>query len=746
MTFPISFSPMEQCQVQALLDEAEHAVQAYSGSYSAWWLLTPIHAPVWRISKGNETRTTDGQLINHYEFSWSIKFADGTDCTDEINKDFLHNIQKIAFLARELPGGPNTLTTHKLLIWSLKIFARWAYLQSDILDPRRSIFTKVKKEHLKDLFIGLGKGGTAFLLYYPQRLLQIIYPLALGRVPSVNELSNPHELNAIDCENIMKWLESQGAMKKGGRGTDKGEYYISRSFIARLIDVDANTVRGGPRWQSFLRQFTSVQVSDRNLARRCTSGRKTEYPSQRNFSDIEANDSGTSEKTLGKYFDDLKTIIALHRHLPDVCPDPSEYKPKQIRRLITSVSDMQKHTPWVPIKTALSYTTEALRWVHVYGEDLVTIFLQKYKELHNENLLVSAPEPDNINPSDSDYAVTHKIVSDAREILAKNTKIPTTLTSLRLNGWQSYQHLDGDSAFKKLREAPSLLDAIMILVGAIVVVIGITKPIRESELRAIKRDCLLFFDGDGYWLSHDVRKRNVGDVRPIDARPIPTIVAKAIQLLRRLTDGLKEIIGVKDEWLLESLFTIPSFGRYEASIESVMSAAQLNYTLDAFCDYVALPIDDAGRRWYLRIHEMRKSFLIVFFWTFRFATLDAARWMAGHANSEHLYAYIQANFPGEELPSLEAEYASQVLRDYQSQGRAGDVSNVEILHREVCQHFCVSDVSCIDESTLKDWLELQFETGEYEICPYSLTNIENSTNTVIAFRIRSAERVGNTNG
>lgn len=120
--------------------------------------------------------------------------------------------------------------------------------------------------------------------------------------------------------------------------------------------------------------------------------------------------------------------------------------------------------------------------------------------------------------------------------------------------------------------------------------------------------------------------------------------------------------------------------------------------------------------------------------------------MAGHSNSEHLYAYIQANFPGEELPSLEAEYASQVLRDYQSQGRAGDVSNVEILHREVCQHFCVRDVSCIDESTLKDWLELQFETGEYEICPYSLTNIENSTNTVIAFRIRSAEREGNSNG
>lgn len=743
MKFPMSFSHTEKCQVLAILDDAESAVKAYSGNFTAWWLLTPIHADVWRISKGQETRTSNGKIINYYEFSWAMKLADGTNSLDFANRDFLHNMQKMVFLARELPGGPDTLNTHKLFIWTIKVLARWSYLQSDTLDPRRSFFSKIKKENIRDFFNELGKGGTVFLLNYPQRLMQEIYPTALGRHPSVEDLSNPLNISQVDREKIIRWLQTQGAMNKGGRGTNLAVGYISRSFIANLIGVDANTVRGGNRWKMFLRQFAPEQALDGNFVHRAVAGRKTEHPSQRNLTDVEADDTGTSEKTLGKYFDDLKTVFLLHKHLPQVCPEPSEFRPKEIRRLITSVSDIQKHTPWVPIKTALSYTTEALRWVQIYGEDLVTIFLQKYRELYLQNLLVSAPVPDNPNPSGSDYTKKQKIVSNAREMLANKVHLPSSLSGLRLSGWQSYQHLHGQGAFKKLREAPSLLDAIMVLVGAIVVVIGMVKPIRESELRAIKRDCLLFFKGDGYWLSHDIRKRNVGDIRPVDARPIPAIAAKAIQLLRRLTDGLKEIIEIKDEWLLDSLFTLPSFGRYEAAITGVTSAQHLNFTLDAFCDYVALPVDGAGRRWYLRIHEMRKSFLIVFFWTYRFATLDAARWMAGHANSEQLYAYIQANFPGEELPSIEAEYASQILRNYQKSGDLGDVVNVDILHRAVCRHFRVSDVSCVDENTLNDWLELQFQSGEYQIYPVSLTNTDKEMHTVIAFRIRTTETGGN---
>jgi hypothetical protein len=265
------------------------------------------------------------------------------------------------------------------------------------------------------------------------------------------------------------------------------------------------------------------------------------------------------------------------------------------------------------------------------------------------------------------------------------------------------------------------------------------KPMRESELRALKTDCVTFIKGDGYWLSQDIRKQNVGDVRPIDARPIPVIATRAIQLLRRLTDGLKEILGVTDPWLLDSLMTFPSFGRYEANIEGTPSAVQLGALLDAFCDFVALPPDANGQRWYLRVHEMRKSFLITFFWTYRYASLDAARWMAGHADASNLYAYIQANFPGEELPGLEAEYAAQVLRDYEQSGAAPGIRDVGDLYQAVCDHFSVRDVSWVDEQMLKDWLELQFESKEFQIIPYSIRTPDGGTATEIAFRVATIE-------
>lgn len=136
---------------------------------------------------------------------------------------------------------------------------------------------------------------------------------------------------------------------------------------------------------------------------------------------------------------------------------------------------------------------------------------------------------------------------------------------------------------------------------------------------------------------------------------------------------------------------------------------------------------------------MRKSFLITFFWSFRYASLDASRWIAGHDDVSHIYAYIQANFPGEELPALEAEYASKILREYQELGTPTGTKNVDDLYQAVCTHFSVRDVSWIDESILKDWLELQFETHAFEIMPHSIKCPDGGLNTEISFRVSPAK-------
>lgn len=734
--FPMEFSAIEQCQALALLDEAERSVKAYEGDFTAPWLLSPINSGIWRVSKGSETRDIKGTLTNYYEYDWATTLYDGTNLIEPVNRHFLTGMQRLTFLVRELPGGPNTFTTFKGFLWSINLLARWAFLHGDILNPRLNIFTKFERHHFIDFFTELGKGGTVFVLRYPERLLQAVFPLALGRNPTQDELGAPLTLNSLDCQKITEWFQSRNEMARVDR-SDGNEWAVKKTAIAALIGVDAKTVRGGPRWTAFLQQFSLSSITSSEINSFCISSNRRQFPSQRSLSLDDAREAGTSEKTLHKYFDDIKYMVALHRQLPDVCPDPSAFIPKELRQLMVEVSEVSGHTPWVPLNLALAYTTEALRWVHVYGDALVTLFLDAYKVLYEKQLLLSAPKPEKENPTVADYLTAFRAVSEARELYAMHLEIPSVLAPLSLNGWGGYFHLDGGKAFEKLQNRPSILDAIMILVGAITVVTGTVKPIRESEFRALKRDCILFVEGDGYWLSQDFRKKNMGDVRPVDARPIPAFAAKSLLLLRRLTDGLKEIISVTDPWLQDSLLTLPSFGRYEAVISGVVTSPQLNAFLDAFCDHVALPLQDKGYRWYLRVHEMRKSFLITFFWMYRYASLDAARWIAGHGDASHLYAYIQANFPGNELPGLEAEYASQVLRDYQQKGSTGEVKDVEEMHRAVCRHFEVHDVSWIDDDTLKDWLELQFGSGEFEIAPYSITNPDGGVTTEIAFRVTS---------
>lgn len=731
LVFPSNFSLIEQCQTLAILAEVDNAVRAYEGNFTAPWLLSPIHESVWLISKGAETRYVDGKLVNYYEYQWATKLYDGSNLIDPKNRTLLNGMQKLAFLARELPGGPTTLTTFKGFLWSLNLLVRWAFVNGDILDPREHGLTKMTFQHFSDFFVDLSKGGSVFALHYPERFLQAVFPLAFGRAPTAQELGDPLSLSSEVCVHLANWLWAQGYIKRVNRSN---EMTISSSSISELIGVDVESVRGGSKWKMFVGQFGIIDGKIGNPAHLMSSPARRELPSQRALTTDEARDVGVSEKTLNKYFDDLKNIVALHRHLPDFCPDPMGFQPKELRNLIVSMSDVSNHTPWIPLTVAMSYTTEALRWVHVYGDDLVTTFLQAYQDLNELGLLVSAPMPDKENPTNGEILKAHREAVAGREKYVAALDFPPSLAPLKIVGWGSCVHIDGKKAFEKLRGAPSLLDAIMVLVGAITVVVTMVKPMRESEFRALQRECLLHVPGDGYWLSHELRKKNVGDARPEDARPIPVIAAKAIQLLRKLTDGLKEIVGVTDTWVLNSLLTLPIFGRYEANVQT-LSSQQLNMLLDTFCDFVALPADGKGRRWYLRIHEMRKSFLITFFWSYRFGGLDAARWIAGHNDATHVYTYIQANFPGEELPNLEAQYASQVLREYQESGTPNGPRDVEALYRAVCQHFSVRDVSWIDESTLREWLELQFETREFEIIPYSLRNPDGGVITEIAFRI-----------
>ena len=286
--------------------------------------------------------------------------------------------------------------------------------------------------------------------------------------------------------------------------------------------------------------------------------------------------------------------------------------------------------------------------------------------------------------------------------------------------------------FNLLRTQPSLNQAIKIWVGAVLVLIGILKPSRATELAHLARDCLI---GDGpYWLDSDLAKRTVREYRASTrGKPIPAITARAIRQMQRLGCRLAELQGESDIYKRGQLFYLPDLKTFAHG--TVPNQSGLNSCLDMFCDYVGLPPDDLGRRWYIRIHEMRKWFLLLLFWSGRFDVLDAAREVAGHTNVSHLYAYIEREFPGVEFSRLEGEYAADRLRHYDQTRIAyeGEIGLNELYER-VLKHFRVEQLELVPEKSWESYVQ-ELRNGEaFRLEPFTITDARGHRRLCVAFK------------
>jgi hypothetical protein len=203
--------------------------------------------------------------------------------------------------------------------------------------------------------------------------------------------------------------------------------------------------------------------------------------------------------------------------------------------------------------------------------------------------------------------------------------------------------------------------------------------------------------------------------------------------MQRLGIRLAELYGETDRYKLGQLFYIPDFKTVGHGI--VANQAELNSCLGLFCDYVGLPPDELGRRWYIRVHEMRKWFLLLLFWSGRFDVLDAAREVAGHTNISHLYAYIEREFPGVEFSRLEGEYAADRLRHYDQTRIAYDGEiGLNELYGRVLQHFRVEQLELIPEKAWQSYVQELRNNEAFRLEPYTLTDERGHQRICVAFK------------
>ncbi|XAW89554.1 hypothetical protein ABDK09_07440 [Vibrio sp. CDRSL-10 TSBA] len=249
--------------------------------------------------------------------------------------------------------------------------------------------------------------------------------------------------------------------------------------------------------------------------------------------------------------------------------------------------------------------------------------------------------------------------------------LPQGLLDLGIDVWSIN---DNDSLrFVKRRQNQGFVDMFNVLMGSLQVIVGATMARRQGELLDLcPTNCLLPSGIDpaqnrdmDFSLVFENRKSGIGGQyasREILSRPILNSVAALIYKLQIFNSRLIDSGLCKYEDL--SLFN--NLNSYYFSIGKV-SAPTFNRHFDAFCDYFETRVIKLGQdeylRYYLRQHQLRRFFAMVFFWSKSYQGMEALSYFLAHTDLEHLYHYVTEGVSGEVLSGVKAR---AILDSYES--------------------------------------------------------------------------------
>jgi hypothetical protein len=336
---------------------------------------------------------------------------------------------------------------------------------------------------------------------------------------------------------------------------------------------------------------------------------------------------------------------------------------------------------------------EVIRYILLYGQPLVDFalnFARECRAVRNYNTLVNI-----------------------RDDIFSKMPMPIELIPLNITTAKSFYDMQenkiealGRYAAPRIRKTMSLEDAIGLLISSVYIITASLTAQRKEALCELRLDCITGTVGC-YEINLILPKANFNENRAVIPRPVPDFVANSLSLITKFTQEWSRLFQVNYE---KYLFWIPS----QLMCGNRLTVNTVDIFLDRFSDYIELPLNKAFRRWYIRTHECRRFFAIVFFWQFKFANISALQWMLGHVNPEHTYAYIKEMIGGSELTAEEARFTCDAIRCGVSN------SGLTELRRLVQLHFHTSDVQLIEEDDLEFYLKNLLDKGIYKVIPHTI--------------------------
>lgn len=283
--------------------------------------------------------------------------------------------------------------------------------------------------------------------------------------------------------------------------------------------------------------------------------------------------------------------------------------------------------------------------------------------------------------------------------------------------------------FENLRNNRGLYDLLAVYVGGIQLTVGVLMGRRVSELCKLRADSCL--DETEKWLLFCNAKstRGLFGLRRKEARPIDPIAIDMIKSLIKMQKLLKKVGYIKK---FQSLFALPNMLGAADLVDSSSHSYPRN--LDIFCDYFETPLNSDNRRWYLRQHQLRRFFAMLFFYCGSFSSIDTLRWMLGQTSLRHVWNYITESTDGAVLAGAAAQYVAEHIHQ-------GDTENFMELAELVKYHYGTDNFRTIDSSDLQDYIESLVKEGMVEIEPEFFSDHHGNQMKLVARLVTTREYV-----
>ncbi|MFJ4260254.1 integrase [Pseudomonas monteilii] len=302
----------------------------------------------------------------------------------------------------------------------------------------------------------------------------------------------------------------------------------------------------------------------------------------------------------------------------------------------------------------------------------------------------------------SDSAVRYIIGDDLRQLGVEGFGL-----SRRAAGTDYSERTKGANReyYSDFRANKGLLELVKVYIGSAQVVIGALMGRRIGELKDLHAsNCL---DISEQWLVFENRKstQNLFGLRQIEVRPIEPIAVQMIKNLVRMQKIFKRLGYINE---LKEIFCSPSI-QGALSITN-MTSHSYNQNLDFFCDYFETETNDEGKRYYIRQHQLRRFFAMLFFYSSSFGGLETLQWMLGHTDVKHVWHYITEAMDGATLKGAKAQYVAEAMHN-------GEIESYENLAALITARYGTEDFTLVDTDELEDYLSDLMDEGAITIEP-----------------------------